>query len=135
MYAAGLTLDGFSSSLGIVPTFVKIDAEGSEIRILRGAQHLLKRADRPSLMFEYNPLTLSETDSDCPSFRSLLSGYTLHYVDDFEGQKREVGEPVRSTDEINWVCNLFAVPSTEHSTARWKSALGAARRRLEAGPS
>jgi FkbM family methyltransferase len=135
VYAAGLTLDGFSSSLQIIPTFIKIDAEGSEIRVLRGAQHLLNRADRPCLMFEYNPLTLSETDSDCSSFRNLLSGYMLHYVDDFEGQKLAVGEPVRSIDEINWVCNIFAVPSNEHSRTRWDSALRAARRRLHTKPS
>ena len=130
-YAAGLTLDGFAGSLDVVPALVKVDVEGGEIDVLRGARRLLEHPNRPCLMFELNPTTLAETGADRSLFRDLLSGYALYYVDDFEGQRRPLGEPVRSLDEITWVCNLFAVPATEQGAARWKSTLDTARRRLD----
>src|SRR5262249_29974300 len=59
-HAPGVTLDGFLSFAGMLPALVKIDVEGSEVAVLRGAQRLLARPDRPALVFEYNPDTLLE---------------------------------------------------------------------------
>lgn len=130
VYAAGLTLDGFAASLGIIPTFMKIDVEGSEVRVLMGAQELLKRPDRPCLMFEYNPLTLKEAGTNGAQLSTLLAGYTLYYVDDFENQRRPMGEVVCILDDISWVCNLFAIPNTESCAIRWSAALENTQHRL-----
>lgn len=133
-YAAGMTLDGFYSSVGDLPALLKIDVEGSEIAVLRGAQRLLSRRDRPALILEHNPVTLSECGVAAHSFHELLSGYTLYYVDDLEGQKMPLGSPLASLAQIHWICNLFAVPLVEGSSARWASALKYALRQLTARP-
>lgn len=129
-YAASITLDEFSAFVGIVPSLMKIDVEGSEVVALMGAQDLLSRSDRPALMFEYNPLTLRELGAASSDLAQLLSGYSLHYADDFSGQRRPVGDPIRSIDEIPWLCNLFGVPNVGKAPERWIRVLSNVRRRL-----
>ncbi len=134
VFAAGLTLDEFSHSLGVMPTLIKVDVEGSEVDVLRGAQHLLTCEEKPALMFEYNPLTLSEAGMDHTALQEQLKGYALYYVDDFEGQKRRMGDAVASLSELSWVCNIFAVPMTLKGAARCVAAFSAARVRCPEGP-
>lgn len=129
-HAPGMTLDGFHSFVGVLPALVKIDVEGSEVAVLRGAKRLLARPDRPALLFEYNPDTLLECGAAADSFRELLSGYALHYVDDFEGRRMPFGSPVARVEESQIACNLFAVPLVEGWSARWAAALECARSRL-----
>jgi FkbM family methyltransferase len=130
-HAAGVTLDGFCKSAGVFPTFLKIDVEGYEVAVLRGAQGMLSRLDRPALVFEYYPEALQQCDVEPESFYELLSGYTLYYVDDFEGQKMPFGRPIDRLEEIQWGCNLFAVPLVEGCSARWASALKSAHHRIQ----
>jgi FkbM family methyltransferase len=120
-YAQGATLDAFCSLKGVRPALLKIDVEGSEVAVLRGASGLLSRSDRPPILIEYNPLTLSECGANERILSELLAGYALYYVDDLEGQVMPFGNPVLRIDEITWICNLFAVP--EESLDRWASAL------------
>ena len=127
-YAQGVTLDAFCSLKGVRPALLKIDVEGSEVAVLRGASQLLSRSDRPAILIEYNPLTLSECGVNGRSLSELLAGYSLFYVDDLEGQVMPLGSPVSRIDEITWICNLFAVP--EDSADRWASALKRAEHRL-----
>lgn len=129
--APGVTLDGFCSLEDVRPALLKIDVEGSEVAALRGARRLLSQRDRPAILLEYNPITLSECGANGRSLRELLSGYALHYVDDLEGQRMPLGSPVSHIDDITWICNLFAVPLTDDSTARWASALEHAVHHLE----
>ena len=128
-HAAGITLDSFYSSTGIRPTLLKIDVEGAEVAVLRGAQALLAGSNRPAILFEYNPVTLSECGAAAQAFRVLLPNYKFHYVDDFEGQKLEFGSPIDDVKEIQWVCNIFAVP-IEDAPLRWNSVLKHALARL-----
>jgi FkbM family methyltransferase len=121
--ANAITLDGFSSSEGTVPALVKIDAEGSEAAVLRGAQRLLSRPDRPALLFEYNPVTLTECGDSAQALVKLLPGYSLHYVDDLRRQMIPFGKPIRDAEKIDWICNLFALPLVERSMRRWASVL------------
>jgi FkbM family methyltransferase len=126
-HAPGMTLDEFHSFVGVLPALLKIDVEGSEVAVLRGAQRLLARPDRPAVLFEYNPDTLTECGAAADAFHELLAGYALHYVDDFEGQKMPFGSPIARVDEARRVCNVFAVPRVEGWSARWASALEHAR--------
>jgi FkbM family methyltransferase len=130
VHAAGTTLDAFSKSADVLPTLLKIDVEGYEVAVLRGAQGLLSRLDRPALAFEYYPDALQRCCVGPESFYELLSGYALYYVDDFEGQKMSFGCPIARLEEIKWGCNLFAVPLVEGASARWASALKSAQRIL-----
>ena len=131
-FAPSLTLDEFSSCVGVTPDLLKIDVEGSELRALRGAQGMLRLPNRPGIMFEYNPEALAAAGEDVTSFAELLSGYVLHYVDDFEGQRRPFAQRIGSTGDIGWVCNLFAVPSHEGGLSRWRAAAESAGKRLQA---
>jgi FkbM family methyltransferase len=121
--AKGITLDGFCTSVGVHPALVKIDVEGSEVAVLRGAQGLLSRADRPAVLFEYNPIALSECGASVHALLHLLAGYQLHYVDDLRGQEIPFGSPVQDVEKIDWICNLFAVPRSKHSARKWASVL------------
>jgi hypothetical protein len=123
-------LDEFHSFSGAFPALVKIDAEGSEQAVLRGARSLLSRPDRPALHFEYNPVTLAESGESLEAFPELLAGYTLHYVDDLQGQTFPFGHPIGELKDIRWICNLFAVPLGEKSESRWASALADAQLRI-----
>lgn len=130
-HAAGLTLDGYCKSTGVFPTFLKIDVEGYEVAVLRGAQGMLSRLDRPALIFEYFPDAFQQCSVEPESFYEVLSGYTLYYVDDLVGQKMPFGRPIDRLEEIQWGCNLFGVPSVEGSSARWESALKSAHHRIQ----
>jgi hypothetical protein len=98
---------------------VKIDAEGYEVSVLRGAEGLLSRPDRPAILFECNPNTLAECGASVCTLLNLLLGYTVHYVDDLCGQKVPFGSLIQDFEKIDWLCNLFAVPLTENSARRW----------------
>ena len=129
-HAVGMTLDEFHSLSGAFPALVKIDVEGSEPAVLRGAHSLLSRPDRPALHFEYNPITLAESGESLEALPELLAGYKLHYVDDLRGQTFPFGCPIAELKQIQWICNLFAVPQGQKSESRWASALANAQRRI-----
>ena len=121
--AEGVTLDGISSSTKTFPNLIKIDAEGSEAAVFRGAQRLLSRPDRPAILFECNAATLVQCGESVATLIDLLGGYALYYVNDYCGQKVRFGHLVESPEKIDWVCNLFAVPLTEHAADRWAAVL------------
>ena len=91
---------------------------------------MLAGADKPALLFEHNPITLAECQADLAVFQRLLAGYTLFYVDDFQGQKRPFGSPIAALAQLGWVCNVFAVPRTAGSSERWQAAVRRALSRL-----
>lgn len=128
--SVALSLDEFVEATGSMPSLVKIDVEGSEVAVLEGASALLAGSSRPALLFELNPLTLAEMGTTSSALSDRLSGYSMYYVDDFEGQRREYGAPIPRLEEIDWVCNVFAVPTTATSARRFSSALTAARIRV-----
>jgi FkbM family methyltransferase len=122
-FAESVTLDSFHAAVARPPALLKIDVEGSEPAVLRGARHLLSRDDRPAVVFEFNPTTLEESGEKPECFNALLAGYALKYVDDLSGQKRPMGSAVSDLATIRWICNLFAVPTVAGWQERWSSAL------------
>jgi FkbM family methyltransferase len=120
--ATGITLDAFCASSATFPQLLKIDAEGSEVAVLRGARELLSRADRPAILFEYNPLAWGETGATAGTLLDLLPGYSLHYINDLGGQRIPFGAPFEA-EAIAWTCNLFAVPLRDSAVGRWTSLL------------
>jgi FkbM family methyltransferase len=129
--APAISLDHFCALQGRIPTLIKMDVEGSEVAALKGAHEILGRADRPAVLFEYNPVTLAECGADIEEFAELLAGYTLHYVDDLDGQLIPFGKPVAHLTDIDWQCNLFAVPAIPGAIERWEQALVRASRRIK----
>src|SRR5262249_43621063 len=74
---AMITLDGFTAQCGLAPDVVKIDVEGSELAVLRGARRVLAET-RPLLVFEAWPQS-----DDRRAIFGLLSdaGYRVQPVD------------------------------------------------------
>lgn len=124
-----VSLDEFLAHVDGTPSLLKIDVEGSEVAVLRGARRLLERSP-PAQLIEVNPTTLAERGQTTASLFELLPMYEFHYVDDFEGQRMPFGEPVRRPQSLDWVCNLFAVPCSDTHRERFGRAFLEARRRL-----
>lgn len=114
------TLDQVASSFASPPTLVKVDVEGFESYVFRGAQSLLSGLEAPAILFEFNPLTLTEVGSSTQAIADALPGYAFFYVDDFEGQKIPSGSRVDAITSLTHTCNLFAVPDKDLSSARWQ---------------
>lgn len=122
--AAMLAIDQITSSIGLKPDLLKIDVEGWEPRVLQGAAKLLADASGPAICLEWNPATISETGASIDALATVLEKYRVYYVDDFIGQKMEFGEEILRLKEIDWICNVFAVPRTSIAESRWNKLLG-----------
>jgi FkbM family methyltransferase len=131
--AEAITLDEFYASSKAFPTLMKIDVEGSEVAVLRGARDLLRQEARPAILFEHNPITLAERGTSVRELIGELTGYALYYVDDLRGQMFPFGHPIREAERIDWICNLFAVPLTETGASRWARVLNEAAARIAGG--
>jgi FkbM family methyltransferase len=129
LVAAAVSLDDFCASAGVQPALIKMDIEGSEAAALRGGRRCLEKADRPAILFEYDPGSLARCGESGKTLADGLVGYDLYYVDDLRGQLRPLGSPVAGFEDIDWICNLFAVP--EGADLRWTTALARAERRLQ----
>jgi FkbM family methyltransferase len=128
--ANAIPLDTFCARTGSRPSLLKIDAEGSEPAVLRGAADLLASSEPPALLFEFNPVTLAECGEDVDTLAACLTGYTLYYVDDLRGQMVPFSEMIDDLRKISWICNLFAVPETDAAVRRWAAVSGRVRERL-----
>ena len=118
-WASTQTLDTAVETLALHPTLLKVDVEGFEAYVLRGAKNLLSSFNPPAIFFEWNPLTLREIGIKPEEIIALLRDWNLYYVDDFEGQRKPLGELVSNAAGIDWTCNFFAVPPTEQAASRW----------------
>jgi len=49
-----MTLDGFTNNTGYIPKVIKIDVEGAEFLVLRGALETIRK-HRPAVIMEFNP--------------------------------------------------------------------------------
>lgn len=76
------TLDTFLCETDLLPTFVKSDTQGSEARILRGAEELFSRGWRPILLLEFWPFGLNASGDDALELWKSLDGmgYTMFEV-------------------------------------------------------
>jgi len=71
------TLDSFTQSLGIdFIDFLKIDTEGSELAVLRGAINLLEKGQIGVIQFEFNQMNIISR-SFFYDFRKILHNYAL----------------------------------------------------------
>lgn len=76
------TLDQYLEELGLVPQFVKIDAEGAEIRILKGAARLL--AGDAGVVCELHPYAWQALGNTFHELREIVyaSGRRMRYLDE-----------------------------------------------------
>jgi FkbM family methyltransferase len=98
-----LALDGWCRDLRLERwDAMKLDAEGSELAVLRGAQSLLEKF-RPSLILEINSVLLEEGGASASSVANFLleRGYRLFRLG-FRGL--EPWEPATQTDFCEALC-------------------------------
>ncbi len=79
-----LTLDAYAEAEGIARVdLLKIDAEGAEVGIIRGARRVLTGPDAPPVIVEANPLTLRTAGESVGSLRAELEslGYTIEVIE------------------------------------------------------
>ena len=78
-----LTLDRFCGERGIRPDLLKIDVEGAELRVLRGARKLLETA-RPSILCEVHPKQMEYCGTTVGELETYLGevGYSSTPLDE-----------------------------------------------------
>ena len=91
------TLDSVVEELSIEPDFIKIDVEGFEDVVLRGARQLLRKF-HPRIVLEANP------GDPCRSVTEILAAnkYAFHLITDEGPEWREEITPV--AEYRNWLC-------------------------------
>lgn len=79
-----LTLDAYAEAEGIARVdLLKIDAEGAEVGIIRGARRILTGPDAPPVIVEANPVTLRTAGESVDSLRAEVEalGYTVEVIE------------------------------------------------------
>jgi FkbM family methyltransferase len=94
---------------GRSPRFVKIDVEGAELDVLRGASHTLETA-RPLVVFEHQPDIASEFDAT-RAIHKLL-GAAQYRVFDIDGTGPYDPEAFVAVCKRGHIWNFVAVPET-----------------------
>jgi FkbM family methyltransferase len=77
-----LTLDQFCKDRGVEPDVLKIDVEGSELLVLRGARDLMRR--KPLIVLcEIHPKQMENCSSSLVQFNAFIQGigYTIETLD------------------------------------------------------
>lgn len=76
-----ITIDNFIEQTGIIPNFIKVDIEGSEYDLLKGAQQCMQK---------YNPkisIALHDYDEDkIGQIKALLPQYNVSIIDNWHGK-------------------------------------------------
>jgi hypothetical protein len=77
-----VTLDAFCRERRIAPDVIKIDVEGAELRVLRGARAILT-THRPRVLCEVHPRQMENCGSSLAEFNAYLDsvGYVSETLD------------------------------------------------------
>jgi FkbM family methyltransferase len=115
------TLDSYVADHGLQPAFIKIDAEGSEFLILRGAMKTI-RTYRPVLSVEFNPESAKSANTTVGEMRKSLEnlGYRLMVLGrlrtgSFRFDRKEPFQAaIHCADDL---CNILCLPRDTYPIA------------------
>lgn len=81
---SSITLDDYVAGGNPPPTIIKLDVDGFELRVLRGARKCLSQ-NHPRLWVEVHPQFLSRQGSSADAVLNFLreAGYAISFFDDF----------------------------------------------------
>jgi FkbM family methyltransferase len=114
VHTNAITLDSLAEETQLLPTHIKIDVEGSEAAVLRGAERLLAEQPAPMLFLELHNEIISRGGGDPRETLMLLrnAGYEMFRVDG--GEIAEAA--ILDTPLIRIIAKR--VPGLEHSGTR-----------------
>ncbi|MFT3908096.1 MAG: FkbM family methyltransferase [Ferruginibacter sp.] len=118
-FSLATTVDKITNTLNVFPDLIKLDVEGYESYVLQGAGAALQQTNKPAICIEWNAGTLKQCASSEHELASLLTGYDLYYLNDYEFGKKKFLEKINDATAITWVCNLFAVPKGSVQIDQW----------------
>jgi len=109
------TLDAYATEQALKPAFIKIDAEGSEFLILRGAMKTIQKHN-PFISMEFNPESARTANTSVEEMRKVLenAGYRLVVLRRlrtgcYRFDRQEPFQPDKHcADEL---CNVLCIPS------------------------
>jgi FkbM family methyltransferase len=117
-----LTADEFCQPFAERLTFVKMDVQGAEGRVLQGMTEVLRRTAQCQLIFEFWPLGLQSAGDDPCEVLALLGrlGFEFHLLDEQRKELRKVA-PERLLEEFSvgngHQTNLLATPVVGKASA------------------
>ena len=120
-----ITLDALSQEAGFpTPALVKIDCEGYEVNILRGATRMLGTV-RPAFMIECNESALEGAGTTVAALFQLLAEarYSCFYLASFAGPCQPGAEIVGTPTATEF--NFAAIPLELVAGERWTQSLAA----------
>ena len=107
-----ITLDDYAKAQSIMPTFLKIDVEGYEGEVLKGASEILKT--RPKLEIEIHTEILSRYNTSVKEIFELIESESyqmwVQWNDDEEPQPFEW----QADRQIDCRVHLFAIPKDQN---------------------
>jgi FkbM family methyltransferase len=100
------TLDGLLASATREPSLVKVDVEGGELEVLRGAERLLDAERPPIWILEVNRVTAGAYGYAPQDLLATLRGRRPHdvYRIGRRGRLEPERDPARAPDGTNWLC-------------------------------
>jgi FkbM family methyltransferase len=111
-----LALDRYVEQTGLIPQVIKLDAEGAEAVILRGARKTIER-HRPGFTMEFNPESMAAAKSSVAEINGWLKslGYRILVLKGSQqwGYSMAKSEPFEEQKHCpNTFCNVVCIPSS-----------------------
>lgn len=121
-FAPSQTMDEFCG-LTTYPDVIKIDVEGWEVHVFKGASSFLNspQYSTTGICLEWNPGALEQTGSSTSQLHDLLKDHRFFYLNDYEGQRHTELQEILNPLELIHVCNLFAVNGDNQVVDNWKN--------------
>ena len=86
-----VSLDAFCAERSVIPTWVKVDTEGWELRVLQGSTGVFRNNPRVRFIVEMHPYAWQSAGYDASAFRSYCVEHCLR-IEPLSGQKDVLGE-------------------------------------------
>jgi FkbM family methyltransferase len=111
------TVDGYVEKAGLVPKFIKIDTEGTELSVLKGARETIER-HRPMLVLEFNPLSAERAGTSIGEITKHLESlsYSLKVIKPTKWGSYKIKNEEPFREEIHTVgdlVNVICIPGTK----------------------
>ncbi len=104
----GITIDEIVSKIDLIPSLIKIDVEGHEEMVIKGAMKTLEKY-HPVLFMEFHPRLLSECGTDYTKFLEHIEniGYKFHIFQNKQFEQVSITQIIEKSLARGWTDILF----------------------------